>query len=329
MAGLMLASAFSVADAQKVVEKYETSKAYWLGVAEDGQLSSAVNMNNSTNQVIAVVSNPKAANYGQLILVKKAELDNICAVKAATWTIAYTQPTDGTAPKFTYVNKATGLTLSLDPAVAEADDKTAFIKGSSSEWLNTAITNNDHNTNFTPLEFAPLRSFYEANKAVFLYEGTEDDGKGTSLFGTEVTEKNDITYTELFVGVSKNTADFSFNGKSAINVAPVQPMILPLDAKALNSQLGKLDLDVVSNDQKWFNLYFNQDVTDGAETNLFAASKLSAVDVREDHDDDNNTDDVKEKTPYVKLYNKDLDNGTYITVDTAYHAASESVAELP
>ena len=328
MAGLMLASAFSVADAQKVVEKYETNKAYWLGIE-----SNDFNMANGTDQVIAVVSNPKATNYGQLILVKKAELDNICAVKAATWTIAYTQPTDGTAPKFTYVNKATGLTLSLDPEVAEADNNTAFIKGNSSEWLNTAITNNDHDTDVTPLDFAPLRSFYEANKAVFLYKGTDNNGKGESLFGTEVTKKDDITYTTLHVGISENTSDFVFNDGAtdhfAIEVAPVQPLILPLDADALNSQLGKLDLSVVSNDQKGFNLYFNKDVTDGAETNLFAASKLSAADVWEDHDDNDEFDDPKDKTPYVKLYNKDLDNGTYITVDTAYHAASESIAKLP
>ena len=324
MAGLMLASAFSVADAQKVVEKYETNKAYWLGIE-----ANSFNMATGTDeQVIAVVSNPKAANYGQLILVKKAELDNICAVKAATWTIAYTQPTDGTAPKFTYVNKATGLTLSLDPAVAEADDNTAFIKGSSSEWLNTAITNNDHDTNFTPLEFAPLRSFYEANKAVFLYEGTEDAGKGTSLFGTEVTKNNDIIYTELFVGVSKNTTDFSFNGKSAIKVAPVQPMILPLDEKALNSQLGKLDLDVVSDDQAWFNLYFNQDVTSDAEKNLFAATPLKASQLYKKADGSWTFDKTAgNPTEYVRLTAKGMD-GAYITVDTAYHTGTEIDGKL-
>ena len=333
MAGLMLASAFSVADAQKVVQKYETSKAYWLGISDDNKFDMSDETTGAEEQVIAVVSNPKAPNYGQLILVKKAELDNICAVKAATWTIAYTQPTDGTAPKFTYVNKATGLTLSLDPNAA---GEFAFVKGGSSEWLNTPITDNTGAN--AALPFETLRSFYEANKAVFMYAEDSETGSGDSLFGTEYTDPDDdadnIKYSKLYVGVSSKTTEFSYTDAdkkqhSAIAVAPVQPMILPLDAKALNSQLGKLDLDVVSNDQKWFNLYFNQDVTDGAETNLFAASKLSAVDVREDHDNDKNTDDVNEKTPYVKLYNKDLDNGTYITVDTAYHAASESVAELP
>ena len=340
MAGLMLASAFSVADAQKVVEKYETSKAYWLGISDENGFD--MSQTNSTNQVIAVVSNPKATNYGQLILVNKAELDNICAVKAATWTIAYTQPTDGTAPKFTYVNKATGLTLSLDPNAA---GELAFVKGGSSEWLNTPITDNTGAK--AALPFETLRSFYEANKAVFIYKGDDKDAvdDAESLFGTEYTNSKDdadnITYIPLYVGVSSKTNVFSYTDAdkkvhSAIAVAPVQPMILPLDAKALNSQLGKLDLDVVSDDQKWFNLYFNQDVTDGAETNLFAATKLQAEQVtakiKEDGsaynpETDGNVETLTVNTPYVKLLAKD--NKSYIVVDTAYHTGTESVGHLP
>ena len=311
MAGLMLASAFSVASAQDVVKKYETSKTYWLGI--DGTNTN----DNKVEEVIAVVSNPKSDQYGQLILIKPDQLKDINAVKAATWNVVFTQPTDGTAPKFVYVNKATGLTLSVDPAVAGADNKTAYIKGNSAEWLNSSVINNGDNA----LKFEVLRSFFEATKAVYLKEGS-DVSNGKNLFGT--TEKTGISYTTLEVAITETS---SFGG--AIKIAPAKPSIFPLNADDLNSQLGKLDLSVVSNDQKGFNLYFNKDVTDGAETNLFAASKLSAADVWEDRNADNNLDDPAEKTPYVKLYNKDLDNGTYITVDTAYHAASESVAELP
>ena len=114
MAGLMLASAFSVASAQTgttydVVSKYETSKTYYLGFNESSSASEA-------STVLAVVSNPNASNYGQLILVAPDQLKNISAVKAASWNVVFTEPTDGTAPKFTYVNKAPGLTLSLDIA---------------------------------------------------------------------------------------------------------------------------------------------------------------------------------------------------------------------
>ena len=312
MAGLMLASAFSVADAQKVVEKYETNKAYWLGISEDGTFDMT---NDGTAQVIAVVSNPKAANYGQLILVNKAVVMNdICAIKAATWTITFTQPTDGTAPKFTYVNKATGLTLSLDPDDA---GKIAMIKGGSSEWLNSSVTNADTNKKDgdEPIAFAPLRSFYKANEAVVLKKGVEATSTELvkDLFGTTVTE-TPIPYTKLTVDVKKGNDVQDF--QNVIEVAPVQPMILPLDEKALNSQLGKLDLSVVSDDQKWFNLYFNQDVTDGAQTNLFSATKLKAKQVEKDG----------KPTPYVMLFK---DKVTYITVDTAYHVGTETVGALP
>ena len=314
MAGLMLASAFSVADAQKVVKKYETSKTYWLGISAN---------TTQVGEVIAVVSNPQSDKYGQLILVNQDQLNDINAVKAATWSITFTQPTDGTAPKFVYVNKATGLTLSVDP---DAEGEPAFIKGNSSEWLNTSITDNTGANSGVgaALPFAPLRSFYEANKAVYLKVGDDhtSSNQGSDFFGN--TKKNGIQYKELNVATAEKTTEL--NG--AIEIAPAQPAVFPLNADDLNSQLGKLDLNVVSDKQKGFNLYFNKDVTEGAETNLFAASKLMASQLYFDKDLDGNGK-KDDKTPYVKLYNKDLDNGTYITVDTAYHAASESIAKLP
>ena len=335
MAGLMLASAFSVADAQNVVQKYETNKTYWLGI---GSSKNTTGKNTPVDNVIAVVSNPQSDQYGQLIQIGIDQLNDINAVKAATWTISFTQPTDGTAPKFVYVNKATGLTLSVDPAAADANDKTAYIKGTSSEWLNSSVIRDD-----AYLEFAPLRSFYASNKAVFLKNGDEKkDGK--DLFGTTKTpDGKAITYTTLNVAKSENSSNFT----GAIEIAPAQPAIFPLNANDLNSQLGKLDLSVVSSDQKWFNLYFNQDVTSDAETNLFAATKLQAVQVTKNvkvaingglesvltEDEIKNGVDEKtykieaRNTPYVKLLAKD--NKSYIVVDTAYHTGTESVGHLP
>ena len=328
MAGLMLASAFSVASAQtapgstyEVVSKYETSKTYYLGFNGDSDADEATT-------VLAVVSNPNASNYGQLILVTPDQLKNISAVKAASWNIVFTEPTDGTAPKFTYINKATGLTLSLDPN--DAGNK-AMIKGGSSEWLNSVVTNNGAST----IPFAQLRSFYEANKAVFMYcENTGRAMSGSDFFGTE---EGTVSYYELKVGISSNTSVLTYDkngdgtadsGCEAINIAPAKPIVLPLNADALNSQLGKLDLSVTSDDQEWFNLYFNQDVTDGAEKNLFAATSLKAVQLYK-KDGATTTDPTgATELPYVKLKAKDTD-GAYIVVDTAYHTASENVAKMP
>ena len=293
-----------------------------MGVGESNDLSTY-----NTKKVIAVVSDPNELNYGQLVLVNYEDLKDIHAVKAAAWSIAFTQPTDGTAPKFTYVNKATGLTLSLDADAAKKaldaganESVLATIKGSASEFLNTDIT--DAGTN-KKLGFAVLRSYYDANNAVYLAEKTGAGATTTVDFGG-----GQVNATQLVLGAQKNaTVNTLLNG--ALVVAPIQPAVFPLNADDLNSQLGKLDLNVVSDDQKGFNLYFNKDVTEGAETNLFAASKLQAVQVGTDTDGDGVIEDNGEMTPYVKLYNKDLDNGTYITVDTAYHAASESIAKLP
>ena len=338
MAGLMLASAFSV-NAQDVVTKYEANKTYWLAIGAEGSTGSAA------DKVIAVVSDPTAPNYGQLVSVEVDELDDINAVKAATWSIVFTNPTDGTAPKFTYVNKATGLTLSLDADAAKAAGATgtpAYIKGGVSQFLNTDILNTGSST--TKLTYEYLRAFYNANDALYLKENSTED----------VAFYNNTNNAKSLLLCSKKDANTAgLASLSAIAVAPAQPTVYQLSANDLNTQLGKVDLDYVSDDQKYFNLYFNQDVTDGAETNLFAATKLQAhqktvkilrkddgseqaiptkADGTVDEDIletliDAGYKEVDVNTPYVKLMAKD--NKSYIVVDTAYHAGTESVGELP
>ena len=309
MAGLMLASAFSV-NAADVVTKYEANKGYRLQTTTSGE-------------VLAVVSNPENEGYGQLILLQESELTDINAVKAATWTILFTQPTDGTAPKFTYINKATGLTLSVDPAVAGQTDRTAYIKGGVTEWLNTEMLDNGA----TDLPTEELRSFYAANKVVYLTSGTPvtnaenlfEENEGTAIVKTD--------YTPLNVAVNEN-ANATTTLTGAISIAPAKADAFALNADDLNSQLGKLNLNVVSSDQAWFNLYFNQDVTSGAETNLFAATQLKAVQLYTDASGNTVEDETSTVSDYVKLLAKDMD-GAYITVDTAYHTGTETVGKLP
>ena len=333
MAGLMLASAFSVADAQKVVQKYETNKTYWLGLEADAQIDEK----DAVDEVIAVVSDPTDPNYGQLVLVDKDDLNEIHAVKAATWSISFTQPTDGTAPKFVYVNKATGLTLSLDvDAAKRAYDNgknatvEASIKGEASEFLNSEVTDAGSGKQ---LDFAVLRSYYASNDAIYLTDKksltTESTAIGFNFGGEEAVDAR-----PLYLAIKENAT--TSNMDKALSIAPAQPEIFPLNANDLNSQLGKLDLNVVSGDQAWFNLYFNQDVTEGAETNLFAATQLKAIQLYNTKSDltGKTTTDSKDeegasytKEPYVKLQAKD--NESFIVVDTAYHTGTESIGELP
>ena len=312
MAGLMLASAFSV-NAADVVKKYEANKGYRLQTS-------------TTGEVMAVVSNPENDNYGQLVLIQETALTDINAVKAATWNIVFTQPTDGTAPKFTYINKATGLTLSVDP---EANGDLAFIKGSVTEWLNTSVLDNGS----TPFSATDLRSFYKANEVVYLIPSGNTVNNDLTAFN----ENNEtaISYKTLNVKVEKNVTSASAGLIGAIEIAPAKANAFNLKADDLNSQLGKLNLNVVSDDQAWFNLYFNKDVTSDAETNLFAATQLKAVQLYEEGGKtvENKANSAtptidNPKADYVKLLAKDMD-GAYITVDTAYHAGSESIGYLP
>ena len=327
MAGLMLATAFS-ANAANPIQKYEANKGYRLVVTTGDPSGSAEN-------VIAVVSNPENPNYGQLIQVNEGDLKDINAVKAATWDILFTQPTDGTAPKFTYINKATGLMLSVDPAVANQEDKAAYIKGGVTEWLNTNILDAGSGDY---LSGNVLRSFYAANKVVYLTNTSTTVVNAGDEASKNLFEQNEGTaivstpYTELEVRTMEANASTSISG---ISIAPAKAAAFALNANDLNSQLGKLNLNVVSSDQAWFNLYFNQDVTSGAETNLFAATQLKAVQLYTDNTSGETVENAKDasgsanqEADYVKLLAKDM-NGAYITVDTAYHTGTETVGKLP
>ena len=314
MAGLMLASAFSVAEAQTVVKKYETSKTYWLSIASSEGGSA------DATKVIAVVSDPQATNYGQLVSVEIDDLDGlgINAVKAATWSIVFTEPTDGTAPKFTYVNKATGLTLSLDADAAKQAGATgtpAYVKGGVSQFLNTTTLGNGEDQ----LTYTYLRAFYNANDALYLKEVSD-----------KVDFYGDDTANELLLCSKEDANTDGLGSLNAIAIAPAQPEVYQLSANDLNTQLGKVDLDYVPDDQKYFNLYFNQDVTSGAETNLFAATPLKASPLyyTDNTETTTTTEETSYPSPFVRLTAKDMD-GAYITVDTAYHAGTETVGRLP
>ena len=319
MAGLMLASAFSV-NAANPVEKYEANKGYRLQILSSGAPTGR------NGDVIAVVSNPESPMYGQLIQVSESSLTDINAVKAATWDIVFSEPTDGTVPKFTYINKATGLTLSVDP---NADGDNAVIKGGVSEWLNSSVLEKDGG-----IEAEALRSFYEANKVVYLTSGSRTLGQ--NLFKESKTAVSTY-YTPLIVGVNE-TADATTT-LTCVSIAPAKANAFNLNADALNSQLGKLDLNVVSSDQAWFNLYFDKDVTDGAEKNLFAATPLNAKQVYMHTKSVGGTyldlnseivsgDSRVVPSSYVRLIAKDMDNA-YITVDTTFYTGSENQKVLP
>ena len=278
MAGLMLASAFSVANADvnnTANGKYEDGKYYLLG---DG------------NNFISVVSNPDGDGsnaYGDLKITTRTELqvisgDNkLTETREALWKVNVTTGTQGQTPHYTFQNVATGLMLSVPvPSGDNGATGEAEIAGTMMEWYNGTAS-----TDITSA--SPLMSYVGANQVVYFI-----NNGGT-------------------LEVKKDTPSEVAN---ALEVQPYTATVLTdLTAEQLNKEL---DLNVKKGG--YFSLSFDRDVTDGASTNLFAATELKA-------------EPVGGGSTYVRLMAKDVkvdDAQAYIVVDTAYYAGSENIAKL-
>ncbi len=231
LVGAMLASAMSVG-AQTEVQKYESNKTYLLG---DG-----VNF-------ISVVADPDAGDYGKLVSLPAAQVKaTIQNTSNSLWSVTVTQGANGNAPKFTYVNKATGLTLAVDASKLDKDTPSvpAVIGGATSEWLNTVLTDAGSGKK---LQAEVLRSYLNANTVAYL-ESTP-------------------------AGLVVKKAAANAVPANAFKVAPYEAaLVTNIDAEALNSQLGTAP-------EGWFNLSFDKDVTSKG-SNLFANTALKAVNVR-------------------------------------------------
>ena len=222
LAGIMLASAFSVG-AQTIQDKYEAGKSYLLGNATDGYLS--------------IVSDPENANYGQLKVVPASAITDLATTNAALWTVSFDEGALGAAPKFTYVNKATGLILSVSKE--DIGESSVKVGGTYSQWLNAPVTEGIAATGYA------LRSYYEANKVLYL-----------AVSGGDV--------------VVKDIAADATIPADALEVTPWLAKNLTLTADDLNTRFWTID------EKKDFGLSFDKDVTAGRE-NLFTASQLKAV----------------------------------------------------
>ena len=148
MAGLMLASAFSVNAAE-----YKNGKYYLLG--------------DDTN-VISVVSTP-GNDYGKLEKKAKSAVNgNLSETRNALWKVELTAGTQGNTPKYRFVNVATGLYLSVPvPAGINGSEGTAEIAGTMMEWYNGTAS-----TGIT--KGSPLMSYVSANQVVYM--DLDDDG---------------------------------------------------------------------------------------------------------------------------------------------------------
>ena len=307
MAGLMLASAFSVSaqTGQPVgVDKYEDGKYYVLGDDKDN--------------VLSVVSKA-GPNYGELTMTWVGETSNywnLNTTRNALWKVTVVPGKAGDAPKYSFVNVATGMTLSV-PTPDESDGKIGFgpedllmISGGYMEWMN------GNSNDFSDEAAKKFYSYVNSTEVVYLkYEKNEDATNNKDLY------------------VVRSSYDKMVTDGSALVIRPFEAKSVALTADDLNKDL------ITNNDEGTsFKLSFDQDVTEGAE-NLFAATPLQATVLYQKKDatsgvwttskDDAQKDDISGDpilAPYVRLYSKD--NG-YLMVDTALHTGSEAMTQLP
>ena len=285
MAGLMLASAFSVG-AQNYAKEYENGKYYLLGKQGEGYLS---------------VNSTPGSEYGKLSVDET--IDGLKDTREALWKVTVTKGNDGVAPKYSFVNVATGMTLSVD----EKGSDTPVITGRFMEWLNGG-KNSFEATNGEQ----PLYSYIDSKNIVYF---TYDSSNGLKVV------KSEYDASKL---------------ENAFKVQPWEAAVVDLTADDLNKEL--ITNNAVTSDS-FFNLTFDKDVTEDAAKNLFAATPLQAKILYVHKNAANNDeytlskDDAK-KNPngdpilasYVRLYSKD--NG-YLMVDTALHTGSEAEKQLP
>ncbi len=275
MAGLMLASAFSVNAAE-----YKDGKFYLLQTGSGA---------------ISVVSEP-GANYGQLYL--DSNVSGLTDTRNSLWKVSVTKEDLGDAPKYSFVNVATGQILS----VATPTEKTGstydaledqFVAGKFQEWYNglssTAVNNNGE----------LFMSYVGTNDVVYLEASSTSEIK---VNGEDVKT----------IDVKRGDVNAASAG---LKVHPEKAAIVSLGADELNREL------IMNNKAATFSLSFDRDVTEGAE-NLFTGVEFKAV-----NGVDETSTGGKDYTGYVKLNVKDTEN--YLVVDTNLHTGSEALKQLP
>ncbi len=296
MASLMLASAFSVTSAQtgqpSAVEKYEDGKYYVLG--------------NGHNAL--AVESQAGPNYGELKMIWQdgaSDWNDLAKIRSALWKVTVVPGKAGDAPKYSFVNVATGMTLSVPTPESSENGKNTIgedngedvnllmISGGYMEWMNG-------NAN----AFSDVENFYSyVNSTEVVYLRCDANSYAPGGKDLYVVRQS---YNEMV------------NDGSALTIRPYKAKSVVLTADDLNKEL------ITNNDKgSSFKLSFDQDVTEGAE-NLFAGVDLVAIPSKID-DVDNGIDGIT--TGYVRLQVKDTKQ--YLMVDTALHTGSEAMTQLP
>ena len=290
MAGLMLASAFSV-DAQTASDKYVNGSYYLLGIPDgSGKVTSVLSVNSDNKET-----------YGDLTLeTAPTKTSGLQEVREALWKVTVVQEKFGDTPTYRFVNVATGQFLSVatpDKEEVIGDDESVTITGSFMEWhngLNSTGINKNQGNHFM--------SYVGNNDVVYLAKDNTN---------------------KLLVKRGK-ISDVDNTSNGAISIVPATAATIVLTADDLNKELITNNQD--PNNDLTFSLSFDKEVTEGAQ-NLFSATPLRAIQMYKDggkYTEEKTSTAIN--TNYVRLYSKD--NG-YLVVDTALHTGSEAEKQLP
>ena len=231
-------------------------------------------------------------NYGALSF-DPTTLSDLKELNPATWTVSNVKTSLGRT-LYSFVNKATGLTLSVDPATAIAvDDNNKSQKianaaplalgGSASEWVVETVSGKDI-----------LVSYIDGENVVYIAQS------GNKLY-LEKAKKSAISTAAI--ALSSDQASI--------------PTSISLDSDALNTLLHSVKGDNAAIAKMFFGLTMNPE-TSGNNKNVLTATALHAGDQEFD---------TQNGGYWVTLQAKDQkigDKKAYVVVDTAYYDGTET-----
>ena len=184
MAGLMLASAFSVNAANEQTSgKYEDGKYYLLGAKD---------------KFISVNSDPTTGDYGKLT-IKSIAANDLKGTREALWKVTVVPGKVGEAPKFAYQNVATGLYLNL----SEKTCQDLKITGSYQEWYNGVASENVNAAG------SPLMTYVGADKVIYFVDGT--NGLEAKIDKPSVAETSAFKVQPYLAEIVKNISAEDLN----------------------------------------------------------------------------------------------------------------------
>ena len=245
--------AATIATGTRDVTEIETNKVYQLGIAD-------------ASKVLVMVPD---GNNGYTLKLKAVA--SVTDLNSTLWEVHYSYNDNATGPDFTFVNKATGMPLTVDPSKAAlydashtyaAADGYVAMNGTTSTWK----WKSSIKTQSSPFGTSGLISYFKQDSVVTLVTGVAPSNAG----GNGYANSDDVYLVKAHANRDK------WEGRH-LRLAPITAGAVTLSAKDLNTKLG------TDPDGKSFKLSATPELkvgTDGNSTlgNIFTNNTLRAWD---------------------------------------------------